>query len=365
MILACLNLFWSATKMKNTAKTFKKALPCMLGLGVTALAVLAPFTGLKTAYAQQGFPPSYNANQQSTDFVSVYPLQPFTLSAIGGIYNERVYQPNDYTIEFVEQYAYPVFVDNSPVFEQTFYLEDGGSSVDLKATYDQVNFRLFSTTDFLNRQYAFYGVDIANNIPLYLNEYLYSYFFVDNSNPFGVYFSLSSEYQNRLHLRAENSFTFAKFVDNSYTTESVKNEYFSNTAKVLRSGDIFPTWEYLEENGFVVDGYVYLENFNYRVYVVVDRYTAHYIGVTVQKKPVDSQAGLAVTEFKNYQNTGNELYKNYVLIPVDDIGLGVITNAVGAFLNMEFIPNFKLWYFLLIGLGCAITGIALKFFLGG
>ena len=54
----------------------------------------------------------------------------------------------------------------------------------------------------------------------------------------------------------------------------------------------------------------------------------------------------------------------YSNVSYEDIFTALL-NTVSSFFNTEFIPGFKLWYFLLIGLGCAIVGIGLKFFFGG
>lgn len=44
---------------------------------------------------------------------------------------------------------------------------------------------------------------------------------------------------------------------------------------------------------------------------------------------------------------------------------GLIFNAVSDFFNMELFPNFKLYYFLLIGFGVMIVGLWIKIALGG
>lgn len=345
--------------MKNTPKTLKKVLPCAIGLGLFSLSILAPFTGLKTANAEQGFPPSFNPTGNSTEFVSLYPLNAFTVSAIGGNVDN-----NEYNTAFVQQYALSPFVDSSTIHEKTYSLGEYGQ-VDLKATATEFNYRLFTTATYLNSPNAFYGVELVLDTPFYLNEDLYEYFFTSPLAPFGVYFSLSGEYAGAYSVTADYDFTFGKYQNGYYNTTHIKGENTLPDSKVYRTTDYFPTWENLVENGVVYDGYAYLNDFSFRCFCRVSYYGFHYIGVNVQKKSTGSTGGLLLTDFKNTQTAGQYTHKSYIKIPVDDIGLGSITGGVADILNMEFIPGFKLWYFLLIGLGCAIVGIGLKFFFGG
>lgn len=345
--------------MKNCSKTIKKALSCVLGLGLCALAVLAPFTGLKKASAEQGFPPSFNPTGNSTEYVSLYPLNAFTVSAIGGNVDN-----DEYVVDFTQQYALSPFVDSSTVHEKIFSLGEYGQ-VDLRATADEFNYRLFTTLAYLDSPSAFYGVEFTLNFPFYLNESLYEYFFSSSTAPFGVYFSLSGEYGGTYSVTADYDFTFGKYQNGYYATTHITGQDTLPNSNVYRTTDYFPTWEQLDENGVIYEGFAYLNDFSFRCFCRLEYYSAHYIGVNVQKKTTFANAGLLLSNFKNSQTAGQFAHRDYIKVPVDDVGLNTIGTAVSNFLNIEFIPDFKLWYFLLIGLGCAVTGIALKFFLGG
>lgn len=322
--------------MKNAPKTLKKILPCVFALGITALSVLTPFLPLKKASAES-FPPS------SDDFFPTLPsFYGFTVST--GV-NSNNDEEDYYTTT-----SYPLTYDNGN--GTSVYQFDDMYPVYLRYTpdssvYTRYDLRSINLTGSLN---AYNRWELGD---IYLDRELYEHFFGGASLSLGG--ATDYEFTEITYIASWKLVVYNYDTQLFQEMDFVQSGYSRTRFCEFRS----LTWDdFYSAYGHL--GYVCVRSFSIDFRVPVDNFSG-YVSLTVNHLSTPVEADY----FRNTQLEAWEEWSPYSWRTATSTGLETITGAVSDFLNMEFVPGFKLWYFLLIGLGCAVTGVALKFFLGG
>ena len=321
--------------MKNAAKTLKKVAPCMVGLAITAFAVLAPFTPPKKANADF-LPPAENDAFPTLPSMYGYNLS-FSLPAYGeNGYLTSVSFPMTYEHgenNYIYQYndEFPVYQSLSPA--ATVY-----TRYDLRG-------QNYTGNMWINARYHLGDI--------YLDKQLYEHFF----GGFSLTLGGATDYEfSRIGCVA----TWQLVVYNWDTELFQTIDYVQSLGSYTRLCEFrsLPWEEFYTAYGY--RGYVMVRSFDIDFITPVTDFN-DYVSFTLNhlSTPIET------SYYRQVQNDAFVEWSPYSWRTATSIGLETITGGISDFLNMEFIPDFKLWYFLLIALGCAITGVALKFFLGG
>lgn len=320
--------------MKNTAKTFKKILPCVLGLSISVLSILAPFCGLKKANADY-LPPASGDYFPTLPSVYGYNIS-FALPGYGeNGYSTNVSVPLSYDSGQNPIYQYndefPVYQSITP--DSTIYTR-----------YDLRN-QNYTGSMWITAKY-----ELGN---IYLNRQLYEHFFGGFSLSIGgaTTYEFSPIYGTASWGLVVYNWDTELFQEIDYVQSFASDTRFCAFSAL--------TWDdFYDAYGF--RGYVMVRSFNIEFTTRVTGFN-DYVSYTLNHISTPIDTGY----YRQVQQSAFVEWSPYSWRTATSIGLDTVTDGVSSFLNMEFIPGFKLWYFLLIGLGCAITGIALKFFLGG
>lgn len=320
--------------MKNTAKTFKRVLPCVLGLGISALSILAPLGGLKKANADY-LPPA------SGDYFPTIPsMYGYNISFSLPSYGENGYSTNVSVSLSYDNGQNPIYQynDTFPVYQSI------NPDTTIYTRYDLRN-ENYTGNMWITAKYELGDI--------YLNEQLYEHIFGGCS----------------LTLGGATSYEFAPIycvatwglvvynLDTGLFQETTYNQTLASDTRLCEFRAL--SWEeFYSAYGF--RGFVMVRSFNVEFTTRVTNFN-DYVSYTLNhlSTPIETDY------YRQVQKSGFIEWSPYSWRTATSIGLDTVSDGVSSFLNMEFIPGFKLWYFLLIGLGCAITGIALKFFLGG
>lgn len=333
-----------------TSKT-KKRLCLIACTALAVLSVLTPFTGLKTAKADSPLPPSVDLPAQS--YVSTLNDMYITFGIVDNT-GDSAYL-NTVIGDFVGDGRGIDTLYGLSVESANGTLYNGWYSISPTDIFMRISKPI--TRD----NHLYLAVDYQG-APFFMDKGIYT----DFIRAIGIYSAQNGSSTFNRATYTVNA-TFYKPVDD-YTldgnfslssTTLVKTQTFLSGGQNLELYD----WDYLEKNGFTRNGYVLMADYYLVALMPCLDSSIATIDIALDAYYMTAQ------EWQAFQREALEDFSptiyQYIPVPVDDIGLGTIASGVSAFLNTEFIPGFKLWYFLLIGLGCAVTGIALKFFLGG
>lgn len=332
--------------MKNCPKIKKIAPVLALTLPLALSAVLGAFSTLKTAKADYGLPPADTGNV--TDDVYISPFDSYNVLFTAYIATDNYYQVSS-SNGFIYDNGYGV--DN-----YNFLIRNNNDGNPRYSTYT-VNKRFF---DFEIEgesvgEYGYISAVLFNQRMTYCNEILFNYLY--RNWRFNMTVDSYNYKQEFVFYVIENN----ELVEKTYT-ETKKVDNYNNSLQY----ELGVSWSTLRDLGYVTNDFVCIKS----CYLEIAGFNNSWQNADFNVYRTGGLSDLdyiSVFDYSVIQSNGFNTFVPYLYVeyPVDEIGLGVITNAVSEFLNTEFIPGFKLWYFLLIGLGCAITGIALKFFLGG
>lgn len=341
-------------------KKGKLAAICLAGvLGI--LACLGTFFSVKkvvSSKAEYALPPGQVVGSEEAYISSLYGMD---ISFRIGNSSESLYGLS-YSVPYLYEEGLGSFVYQGNMAKTNSSFSDIGFMMNLQQnSYNSLYLRFLTSLGQLDVDDRFLVVSFRySNGLLYLNRDLYRYLFSLYS--FSVYGLNTNNFFPYL-LRC--GFNFNKFTEEGFNGSFVYSDEVSGNGKDF--GLVFPFWSTLQDNGLVnSEGFVCLSDFSFDVQLDVSNLNDDVVFFFSSNLDY-MDAKILVSDFHLLQKDGFNSFIPYMYekVPVDDIGLGSITNAVSAFFNVEFIPGFRLWYFLLIGLGCAIVGIALKFFLGG
>ena len=325
--------------VKKRPKKGLKIICSVIGCAFALLSVLAPFSGLKTAKADE-LPPA------SLGGVSVGTFYGFDLAF--SVY-DRI-NLDTYNLYWSMPLSYQ-FGQGKQEYDYVIAYSDI-SNRSLHGTFSYDNGVIFAGLNLLGSMdlCGFFSMSLVDRV--YVDSYLYDILIKSQSFLFNGFVG-DTNYSLTCVIEYVNA-------DDEIEMLSINRVGSINFNTTGALNIILPDYAWLDKKGYTNDGYLCIASFDC---ILAGNLDGGYVSYNVARSP----SNYALSSYKDLQLSAEKVYlpRRYVKVPVDDIGLGVITQAVSEFFNTEFIPGFRLWYFLLIGLGCAIVGIALKFFLGG
>lgn len=343
--------------MKNGSK-IKKIIPALaLALPLALLAVLGAFTSLKPVNAD--YPPVYNQESELNSLADT-PFSLYETNVIRGVstefgatedgYGRFTFDAPRYSLVDEGFISVSYFIDEPAIRGRVSYDMQTPSTMRLRAFFDSSEINVG----------GYEAIQLNTYRPFYADEGLYNRLIKSTNAPLRV--SSTSDYATSLRI----SYTINY---DALTLEGLTPRMRSNQTRItvgtsFNISGFLPTYTALTEETSEND-YIFVRSISITCQLIYENYapvTNARIQVTVSgQSPTD----ISYTGYTDTQTNAIDFFYTRNVKHVDDIGLGVITSAVTSFLNTEFIPGFRLWYFLLIGLGVMVTGLALKFFLGG
>lgn len=343
--------------MKKGSK-IKKIVPALaLALPLALLAVLGAFTSLKTAKAD--FPPVYN-NESEFSTLTDTPFSLYETSVVRGANIDYGASDDGYArysfdaprFSLTQEGSINIFhsIDEVGMYGRVEYDMQTPSTMRLRAFFDSSDINVG----------VYEGIQLTTYRPFYADEGLYNRLIKSTLAPLRV--TSASDYAR--DLRIFYTIHYDLLTEEGLASRIVSNQTRTDANTSFNVTGFLPIYDALTSSA-LEDDYIYVRSVSLTFLLV---YEVQTVGVNSRVQLTaggTSPTDISYNGFNDVQTSAINFFYTRNVKPVDDIGLGVITSAVTAFLNTEFIPGFKLWYFLLIGLGVMITGLALKFFLGG